>query len=101
MFSVPYSFTLGPPAEDKREALISQEDIDNHNKEGGGWVVIHDKVYDLLSFASQAPCGRSRLMEVVGKDATKVFETVGHSDFACELMGQFLVGHYREAAVSN
>ena len=35
-------------------------------------------------------------MSYAGKDATKEFETSGHSDFAREMAKQFLVGDYSE-----
>lgn len=35
------------------KGVVSQEDIDNHNKEGGLWIVINDRVYDVQSLASQ------------------------------------------------
>ncbi|EDO26847.1 predicted protein, partial [Nematostella vectensis] len=33
--------------------LIRPEDLENHNKEGGMWVVIHGKVYDLKEFKEE------------------------------------------------
>lgn len=31
--------------------VISQEDIENHNKEGGCWIIIDGMVYDVKQFA--------------------------------------------------
>lgn len=76
--------------------LITPEDIENHNKEGGAWGVIHGKVYDLQALANKAPCGREALLAYTGQDATKAFETVKHSDFAHEMAQQFLKGTYSE-----
>ena len=33
--------------------VLSQEDIDNHNKERGCWVIIHGRVYDVGSLSVQ------------------------------------------------
>ena len=33
--------------------FIRPEDLENHNKDGGLWVVIHGKVYDLHEFKEQ------------------------------------------------
>ena len=33
--------------------VVSQEDIDNHNKEGGYWIILHGKVYDIEPLAMQ------------------------------------------------
>ena len=41
---------------------IRQSDLENHNKDGGLWVVINRKVYDIQDFKSQAPCG-SEILE--------------------------------------
>lgn len=46
--------------------MIRKADLENHNKDGGLWVVIHGKVYDVQDFKSQAPCGRELLMEYAG-----------------------------------
>ena len=34
-------------------AVIEKADLENHNKEGGLWVIIHGKVYDLQEFKDQ------------------------------------------------
>ena len=46
--------------------IIRKADLENHNKDGGLWIVIHGKVYDVHDFKSQAPCGREILMEYAG-----------------------------------
>ena len=33
--------------------VIQKADLENHNKEGGLWVVIHGKVFDLQEFKDQ------------------------------------------------
>jgi cytochrome b involved in lipid metabolism len=76
--------------------LITPEDIENHNKEGGAWGVVQGKVYDLQALANKAPCGREALLAYAGQDATKAFEAVKHSDFAHEMAQQFLKGTYSE-----
>ncbi len=37
-------------------------------------------------------------MACEGKDVTKDFDTVGHSDFAREMAKQYLVGEYKEVS---
>jgi cytochrome b involved in lipid metabolism len=34
----------------KELPMLWKADIDNHNKDGGLWIIIHDKVYDVLDF---------------------------------------------------
>ena len=51
-----------PPAMSLPDAggiILSQEDIDNHNKEDGSWAIIHGKVYDVQSLALQVWLGQS------------------------------------------
>ena len=45
---------------------IRKADLENHNKDGGLWVVIHGKVYDVQDFKSQAPCGSDTLSQHAG-----------------------------------
>ena len=33
--------------------VIHKDDLENHNREGGLWVVIHGKVFDLQEFKDQ------------------------------------------------
>ena len=47
--------------------LIRKADLENHNKDGGMWVVIHGKVYDIQDFKIQAPCGADVLMQYAGE----------------------------------
>ena len=45
---------LFPSREAEKEVnIIRPEDLENHNKDGGLWVVIHGKVYDLQDFKDQ------------------------------------------------
>ncbi len=81
------------------DSVISQEDIDSHNKESGMWGVIQGKVYDLHSFSALVPDSADRLLASVFKDASRDFDSTGHSDFVLELLEQCLVGTFREAEV--
>ena len=47
--------------------LIRKADLENHNKDGGMWVVIHGKVYDIQDFKVQAPCGTDMLKQFAGE----------------------------------
>ena len=46
--------------------VISQEDIDNHHREGGAWVIIHGKVYDVQSLSTQVRTCRMVALTLVG-----------------------------------
>ena len=81
--------------------LITPEDIENHNKEGGAWGIVHGKVYDLRELANEAPCEREKLLAYAGQDATKAFEAIKHSDFAHETAQKFVKGTYSEVKSNN
>ncbi|XP_033632375.1 E3 ubiquitin-protein ligase HERC2-like [Asterias rubens] len=74
--------------------LIRKADLENHNKDGGLWVVINGKVYDLKDFHCSAPCGKDKLQQYAAKDATEEFQSVGHSAEAILMMESFFVGIY-------
>ncbi|XP_070553640.1 E3 ubiquitin-protein ligase HERC2-like isoform X2 [Ptychodera flava] len=76
--------------------LIRKADLENHNKDGGLWIVIHGKVYDVKDFQSQAPCGSDRLLQFAARDGTEAFEQAQHSAEAREMMQAFFVGVYVE-----
>ncbi|KAH8995027.1 peroxisomal acyl-CoA-dehydrogenase [Lactarius akahatsu] len=54
---------------------LTQEQVQQHNKDGDLWVIIDAKVYDLSRFADLHPGGRAVLVdsEVAGQDATEAF----------------------------
>lgn len=80
--------------------MISWEELDRHNKEeGGSWLVVHGRVYDTCSLTKRAPCEAEKLAELVGRDATKAFDAVGHSPEARDLMDQCYVGIFKEVGV--
>ncbi|KAG8176599.1 hypothetical protein JTE90_026848 [Oedothorax gibbosus] len=74
--------------------VILKVDLENHNKDGGLWTVIHGKVYDLQDFKHQAPCGIENIEQHAGKDATKAFEATSHSEEARKMLQTFFVGNY-------
>ena len=50
--------------------MIRKADLENHNKDGGLWVIIHGGVYDVKEFKSHAPCGGEILLEYSGENST-------------------------------
>ena len=70
--------------------VIRKADLENHNKDGGLWIVIKGKVYDVQDWRSQLP--PSSLMEFDVEDPTQANEAFKH--IAKNLSSQFLVGNY-------
>ncbi|XP_042217246.1 E3 ubiquitin-protein ligase HERC2-like isoform X2 [Homarus americanus] len=76
--------------------VIRKADLENHNKDGGLWIVVNGKVYDVQEFRSTAPCGSDILQYYAGQDATQVWEMANHSARAKEMMGSYFVGNYMD-----
>ncbi|KAK8398901.1 hypothetical protein O3P69_004178 [Scylla paramamosain] len=76
--------------------VIRKADLENHNKDGGLWIVVNGKVYDVQEFRSAAPCGSDILQYYAGQDATQVWEMANHSARAKEMMASYFVGNYMD-----
>lgn len=77
--------------------LIRKADLENHNFDGGLWIVINNKVYDVQDFRCENACTMDLLQKYAGKDATAKFNSVPHSLHALQLMETFLVGNYSQS----
>uniref|UniRef100_A0A1A9USY8 Cytochrome b5 n=1 Tax=Glossina austeni TaxID=7395 RepID=A0A1A9USY8_GLOAU len=71
---------------------ISLAEVKEHNTATDLWVVIDHKVYDLTKFRDEHPGGEDVLVEVAGRDATKDFDEVGHSQDAKDMMKKYCIG---------
>ncbi len=66
------------------------------------WTVIHDKVYDILDFATNSHPGGEIIFEACGKDATKLFETrpmgskTPHSENARKILEKYYIGDLKK-----
>ena len=65
---------------------VSLEEVQQHLTEDGGgvWVIIDGLVYDVTEWHEDHPGGSEILLELAGKDATKLFAAVQHSPDAIE-----------------
>ncbi|KAG2203627.1 hypothetical protein INT47_011721 [Mucor saturninus] len=84
-------------------ATYTQAEVDKHNTKGDTWMIIHEKVYDVSTFAEDVKSdvlnhcfiltiGEEAIYDEAGKDATESFEDIGHSDEARELLQKFYIG---------
>ncbi|XP_028519176.1 cytochrome b5 isoform X2 [Exaiptasia diaphana] len=89
-------FSMHKMAEEAPMKTFSFEEVKEHNKAGGCWLVIHDNVYDVTKFLDEHPGGEEVLLEQAGGDATENFEDVGHSSDARTLMKDYLIGELKE-----
>lgn len=76
--------------------VIRKSDLENHNKDGGMWIVIKGKVYDIQEFRLSAPCGTDILQYYAGQDATQIWEMSNHSKKARQLMQSYFVGNFMD-----
>eukprot|EP00341_Mesodinium_pulex_P005833 CAMPEP_0116957104 /NCGR_PEP_ID=MMETSP0467-20121206/43757_1 /TAXON_ID=283647 /ORGANISM="Mesodinium pulex, Strain SPMC105" /LENGTH=75 /DNA_ID=CAMNT_0004643759 /DNA_START=8 /DNA_END=231 /DNA_ORIENTATION=+ len=61
---------------------FTAEEVKQHNSETDCWIIIgltSKKVYNITEYLDDHPGGVEVMMEFAGKDATSMFEEVGHS----------------------
>ncbi|PBC30552.1 Cytochrome b5 [Apis cerana cerana] len=73
--------------------FYTREEVAKHNNNTDLWFIIHNKVYNVTEFTTKYhPGGEEVLLEQGGQDCTEVFEDIGHSSDARELMEKFKIG---------
>ena len=65
------------------------DEISQHVSRRDCWIVLHGKVYDVTRFLPDHPGGDHIILAFGGKDATKVFDDIGHSQTAVEMTSQY------------
>lgn len=74
---------------------FTMEEVKKHNKKTDAWIVINKKVYDITSWISRHPGGMV-IMKGVGKDATNLFNSIGHPSFVKQkLLPKYLIGEIK------
>ncbi|XP_011203218.2 cytochrome b5 isoform X1 [Bactrocera dorsalis] len=68
------------------------EVVKQHNKPEDLWIIIEGKVYDVTKFRNEHPGGEETLDEVGGRDATRDFQDVGHSQEAKQMLKKYYIG---------
>lgn len=63
-----------------------------NEKPDGIWMMIHGYVFDIVNLLEHHPGGAECLLDCAGVDATRVFDDVGHSDIAWEMLENCCVG---------
>ena len=67
------------------------EEVAKHNKKSDAWIVIHNKVADVTKWIPLHP-GGDIIMKGVGKDATTLFDNIGHDDYAKKMLKKYQIG---------
>ncbi|KAF5273445.1 hypothetical protein FQA39_LY07462 [Lamprigera yunnana] len=76
--------------------LIRKSDLVNHNLDGGLWVVINSKVYDVQDYRSENFHIMELLQKYAGKDASAIFSSSPHNLVALQSMEPYIVGNYSQ-----
>ncbi|KAJ5626448.1 hypothetical protein N7528_003875 [Penicillium herquei] len=53
--------------------LFDRSEVATHNKEEDLWVIIDGRVFNLTTFLDTHPGGRTVLLQIAGRDATKQY----------------------------
>ena len=67
------------------------EEVAKHNTKSDAWIVINDKVANITKWIPNHP-GGDIIMKGVGKNATKLFESIGHDDYARKMLKKYQIG---------
>ena len=66
-------------------------EVAKHNTKKDAWIIINGGVYDITKWIPQHPGGMI-IMKGVGKDATELFKSIGHDNYAREKLKTFKIG---------
>ena len=61
------------------------DEVAKHNKKSDAWIVINNKVANITEWIPKHP-GGDIIMKGVGKDATSLFNSIGHDDYAKKII---------------
>jgi len=86
------TFAHVPPATTPRaKPIYTREEVSRHNTQEDCWIIIHGKVYNITSWVEQHP-GGAIILANAGGDSTHMFEEMGHTHTAREIMKDYLIG---------
>lgn len=75
----------------KKDDTYTLNEIKKHNKKTDAWIIINKKVYNITDWIKKHPGGLI-IMRGVGKDATNLFNSIGHSDHAKKILKTYYIG---------
>ena len=71
---------------------LTLEEIAKHNTKESCWFILEGKVLDVTPFLASHPGGATILLKNGGKDASRMFESVGHSTYALNEAKKYEIG---------
>ena len=75
----------------KKNIKFTMDEVSKHNKKNDAWLVINNKVYDVTNWIPHHP-GGIVIMKGIGKDATNLFNKIGHDLYAKNKLKEFEIG---------
>lgn len=60
------------------------------------WIIFKNSIYDVSNYLNKHPGGKKILLEYAGRDCTKDFIEMGHSNDAVDEMEAFKIGEINE-----
>jgi len=71
---------------------ITMAELENHNSQFDGWIVLHGAVYNVSPYVPYHPGGAKIFLPVLGKDATKEFDKFHRWVNISGLIGSLKIG---------
>ena len=81
----------GGGSNSKKNDEFTMDEVSKHNKKSDAWIVIHGNVYNITKWIPDHPGGMI-IMTGVGKDASRLFDQVGHDSYAKNKLKSFKIG---------
>lgn len=75
----------------KKQKKYTLDEVAKHNKKTDAWIVIDGKVADITQWIPKHPGGEI-IMKGVGKDASKLFHSIGHDEYAKKMFKKYQIG---------
>ncbi|KAL9645953.1 hypothetical protein ABK040_001061 [Willaertia magna] len=73
--------------------VISKVEFEQHGEtHKDPWIMVNGGIYAIKDYQFEHPGGSDILLDFAGRDATKSFESIGHSESAIQEMRKLLVG---------
>lgn len=86
--------------DEKKDVVITQEELAKHAGEENPWFVVNGQVYDGTMYLNQHPGGADSIIMAAGDDATDDFMAI-HSDTAKNILRQYHLGHLENSVVKK
>ena len=75
----------------KKIKNYNMKEVSKHNTRKDAWTVINKSIYDITDWIDKHP-GGDIIMKAVGKDATQLFESIGHPDYVKKILKKMKIG---------